>query len=565
MSEIIKTDFAPGTELASSHMNAIGRQINRNTSEIATAKEQLAAAQETLAGISDDNVEIKAAQESLVSQLTQLVADLESNASADATVAQNVASNLEKINENKTSINSLIEGLAANSELDSTVKALAESNKAVNDAQAETLTDHEGRIGTIEQDYVSKADTKDAFKAQSLYNVTTYKFTRPNGDYTMVHNEASGAGIFYNSTAKDFASFGGVNEDKTLGYQIYVKNKSDNVGCRLNCGQQGFYYTNGKANGSYTDADELATKGDIESAVADLNIPEDNSVELNALKAQLVALEKALDAKTFGLAADLSTESTVEAAGKAITLSAATVTAPATITAKSVTSDSLEIESAVVNVAATDVVNFTNLAVSGAYDKATQGNAQMVVKGTDVVRFVDSNFTATGYNQIEIWNKDGVAPSNIQIENCNFEGASNVPVQIHATAENAVVTIKNCVFGPTSNPIRFSNNLNVSGVVVNIENCEFQGLDASEAYGKIILAQDFSSKTAEEVEAANRFAPDKLTINFINCTLGNEPIDASHLEGTATGLGDLVYVYRDKGNPAQIAYDETKFPTVTVK
>ena len=555
--------FKRGDLLTSSHLNKISEGIKTNSEEIDAAKEQLAAAQEQLSAISADNTDLKASVENSISQLEQLVSDLESNAQSDLQTAEAVKANLDKINENKASINELISGLASNSELDSTVKALAESNKSVNDAQAEALAGHETRIGALEQDYVSKKDTKDAFKAQSLYNLVTYKFTAANGDTSMIHNESDGGGIFYDSTASDFKSFVGANSSKTLGVQIYVKNKADNVGCRLNCGQQGFFYTVGKTSGAYEAGDELATKKDINQAVADLNIPEDNSSELTALKAQLVALEKALDAKTFGLAADLSTEGTVDAAGKAITLSAATVTAPATITAKSVTSDSLEVNSAVVNVAATDVVNFTNLTVAGAYDKATQGNAQMLVKGTDVVRFVGSNFKATGYNQIEIWNNGDAAPSSIQIENCNFEGASNVPVQIHATAENAVVTIKDCVFGPTSNPIRFSNILNVSGVVVNIENCEFQGVDANAAYAFIVLAQDFSSADAAAVEEANRFSPDKLVINFKNCTLNGEKITPA--EGNQYGLGNLVYVYRDKGDPKQLAYDAAKFPTVTVK
>ena len=80
----------------------------------------------------------------------------------------------------------------------------------------------------------------------------------------MVWNEASGGGAMFQNV-DGTTSFVGVNNEGANGIaaQIYAKNKTTNVGTRINVTTSGIYYTNGKTNGSYDSGDEIATKKDI--------------------------------------------------------------------------------------------------------------------------------------------------------------------------------------------------------------------------------------------------------------------------------------------------------------
>ena len=113
-------------------------------------------------------------------------------------------------------------------------------------------------------------------------NVATAKHviaSTKNGktDQSIIWNETSGGGVQFNSRSNQTLSFVGVNNgDDDIDVQIYAKKFFDNtateghnVGARLNVSTSGIYYTNGKANGSYTVNDEIVTKAVMSDSIAD--------------------------------------------------------------------------------------------------------------------------------------------------------------------------------------------------------------------------------------------------------------------------------------------------------
>ena len=131
-----------------------------------------------------------------------------------------------------------------------------------------------------------------------------------------IFNEASGGGAQFVNTKKNTLSFVGVNDGNDgVFVQIYSKDKKSNVGARLNASPDGIYYTNGKTNASYDDADEIATKADLAEAIsgvdhstfaskeevqAGLEVKADKAeLEPLATKAELEAAIAGVDHSTF--------------------------------------------------------------------------------------------------------------------------------------------------------------------------------------------------------------------------------------------------------------------------
>ena len=111
---------------------------------------------------------------------------------------------------------------------------------------------------------------------------TTYNHN--NGSYSQMFNESDGGGsIVFDKTA-NIISFIGANLEEgqaagnsAVNIQIYSKDKTTNEGTRLNVSAQGIYYTKNRTNGAYTSSDELVTKADL-SEMSGLTVT-DNIVE----------------------------------------------------------------------------------------------------------------------------------------------------------------------------------------------------------------------------------------------------------------------------------------------
>ena len=321
-------------------------------------------------------------------------------------------------------------------------------------------------------------------------------------------------------------------------------------------------------------ADEKVKK-DVESAFSSISKLSD---ELNVLKASVVVneslvnevavLSAVVNAKRSNiLSTDISAEAStsIESDKDVVINSSATVTTPVVIKAKNVDVQGLSVESVTSKITAGGIVNLTDIKSTGTINKQTQGNAAFSVNTTgDTVRISNCKFGQTGYNALEIGlSAETANVKNIVIENCEFADASNNSILVFRTAADAVITIKKCTFGNVSNAIRISNADNHS-VTVNVIDCDIASVDSNLDYTGIVLCQDYTSKTVEEAEANNLFAPEKVKFNFVNVTIGGKKVVAGNPEeqfGSKTPE-QILYVYRD-ADRSLVGYDATKFPAVS--
>ena len=242
------------------------------------------------------------------------------------------------------------------------------------------------------------------------------------------------------------------------------------------------------------------------------------------------------------------------------------------VTAKTIELVGGTAESAHVGLKATDDVVMTGVVTSGNLAKGVS-NAGWSINTSETVTIKDCDFSQTGYNTVEI-GLGNTAPKNVLIENCRFGNTSNNSILVFATADNATITIRNCSFGRVSQVLRLSNRTNATGVVVNLINCTIEATDSNLNW-PMILCQDYVAGTGADIKAANRFAPEKITINIINCEKAGQVITAPASMAEVCASGDdkgLIVVYNNYENataanvPAEaiVAYDATRYPAINI-
>ena len=242
------------------------------------------------------------------------------------------------------------------------------------------------------------------------------------------------------------------------------------------------------------------------------------------------------------------------------------------VTAKTIELVGGTAESAHVGLKATDDIAMTGVVTSGTLAKNVS-NASWSINTSETVTIKDCDFSQVGYNCVEI-GLGNTAPKNVLIENCRFGNVNNNSILVFATADNATITIRNCSFGRVSQVLRLSNRTNATGVVVNLINCTIEATD-SDLRWPMILCQDYVAGTGADIKAANRFAPEKITINIINCEKAGQVITAPASMAEVCASGDekgLIVVYNDYENAtaankpaaAIVAYDATRYPTLNV-
>ena len=230
----------------------------------------------------------------------------------------------------------------------------------------------------------------------------------------------------------------------------------------------------------------------------------------------------------------------------------------------SITIDQLNVDNGRINAVSSGDVTVSNLSTAGNLPTSTS-NAQFSINTSESVEISNSKIGQTSRNAIEI-GLNGTAPKSVLIDNVHFISIlSNNAILIFNTGDNAVITISNCTFDKCSNALRISNRDNVN-LTVNLINCEFGDWDTIPEYAGVVICEDYTSKSVAAEETANLFAPDKVTINFINCTHKGAKIsfnDAAEIAGTKNVETQLVYVYYDQ--KGYIDYDIDRYPTITCK
>ena len=174
-------------------------------------------------------------------------------------------------------------------------------------------------------------------------------------------------------------------------------------------------------------------------------------------------------------------------------------------------------------------------------------NAQYSLNTPEDVVIKNCSFGLNGYNCLEIGlNASIQPPKSVTIEDCDFCGTlANNAILIFATQDNAVINIRNCHFTALSNLLRLSNRTNATGVVVNIENCQIDAYETIPEWRGLFLMENYTDKTLEDIEANNRFSPDKITINIDNVST---LVDGEYVVINPSDLASVT----NSGNPDQL-------------
>lgn len=287
------------------------------------------------------------------------------------------------------------------------------------------------------------------------------------------------------------------------------------------------------------------------------------SDRLASLEAQIVSL-KQTDVAAVTSSADLA-----QADKDLIITIAEPISGTTTVEGKSIEVKQLTTNNATTVFKTQGDVTMKNLTTTGDLPKAT-ANAQIRIVSGDYIRITNSAIDQTGYNAIEIGLGTGSGPmptKSITIDSVVFNSTlSNNAILIFATEDGSVVTISNCTFKKCSNPVRLSNAKG-GKVTLNLVNCEFTEWDSNDMWAGIVIMQDYTSGSAEAVQANNLFGPDKVTINLINCTHAGEkitmPEDIASVCGTNDAATQLFYVWSNE--EGLVAYDADRYPVINIQ
>ena len=267
-------------------------------------------------------------------------------------------------------------------------------------------------------------------------------------------------------------------------------------------------------------------------------------IDTNALLARLSELEDKVSDIRMSTKSDMIYENggvNFNDTGVEVKSQNATLVKPSRIEAKSITIDNLNVigdenEMVAIVLSSEDDIEIKKSNIQGAFPKTTSNTIINVIK-SDYVSIKDTTFDVSkSYNAIEAGMNNELG--GMLMDNVRFIGKyDNNVVSIHSTAECSVININNCHFGEVSNVLRLSNKTNAKNVVINITNCSCDKWADGDYRGMIIL-QDFTSKSINEAQTNNLFAPEKLTINISNFIYNGRKLVQDDLE-------DVLYLYRN--------------------
>ena len=315
-----------------------------------------------------------------------------------------------------------------------------------------------------------------------------------------------------------------------------------------------------------TNLDTRATNIDLNSLLNRLNALEDKVLDLQAANQTEATVDTGAIVVPEG-ATDVKVSGTVS--------NPVAISEPSTVTAETLSINHMDATSTTDNLACfvlnSDEVTINNTTFSGEYISSTEKSKNMLyVKNTEIAEeasVVMKNTTITGeslgYNCILI---DHTNLKSVTIDNVDFLGTlNNNAISVFEINDNGVINISNCDFNVVSNVFRFSNRGNKKNIVINISNCTCNQWESYADYAGIICLQDYTSKTIDEAVSANRFAPDKITINISNFVYNG-------VRMTKNDIANVCYVFRDienktdssKGNYRYSEDNLYMFPTINI-
>lgn len=229
------------------------------------------------------------------------------------------------------------------------------------------------------------------------------------------------------------------------------------------------------------------------------------------------------------------------------------------ITTNSITIKNGTVDATGLNISASNTITLKDVKLTGAYPKATYGNARVSLNtpGKIVIDGVDFTNTTDGYNAIEINLGSNPITSNVEIKNCKFgPKLTNNSILIFGLTEGGTANIENCDFdlSAKSNGIRISNKFNAHTFTVNIKNCNFKYADTTTE--SFILFQDYTSGNAATTN--KQFSG--LKINCTNLTKNGTKVTEFGTTSASDMSNQIAYVYY---NDYGVQTDLSHYPTFT--
>lgn len=417
------------------------------------------------------------------------------------------------------------------------------------------------------------------------------KKTNAEGGYALIFNESDGGGSQVYDKTDDVISYVGTNLEEGEGaengvnVQIYSKNKTTNEGVRINVNTQKAYYLKG-ANVPNPAKRELAVVEDITTAKAELQEDIDTKAsqselsdlqdnvdqalatqdgDIQSLLLKINELEskindvKSLDPEIVVLYDGGDTEYTNKERDFVLS---GQINSGTAISGNSIMLKETTIAAAYVDLLAARDVTIKDTTMTGLVPKKIT-NALFKVRSDGYVAVRDCTINPeSAYNGIEIGLGTGLAKS-VTIENTDFAGHfSNNGVNVFGMVNEGVITISNCHFADVSNAIRLSNRTNTKWTL-NIINCTFDKWETNGDYAGMILLQDYTSTSEQEVIDNNMFH--NLTINIQNCFGPSGKITMPNDLSTICGCknaNQLIYLY--DGYRGVSPYSAEIYPTIHI-
>lgn len=205
-------------------------------------------------------------------------------------------------------------------------------------------------------------------------------------------------------------------------------------------------------------------------------------------------------------------------------------------------------------------ITLKNVKMTGAFPKATNGNARISLNtsGTVVVDGVDFTEATSGYNGIEINLSNNPISSNVTVKNCKF---GNVPtnncISIFGMTEGGVVNIENCDFylNVNADAVRLSNRFNTK-FTVNFKDITYKY--AGTTTESFLLLQDYTNgANASTVKAFSG-----LTINCENVYNNGTKVTELGTPNSTDMSKQFAYIWY---NGLGVQTDLSHYPTFTFK
>lgn len=237
------------------------------------------------------------------------------------------------------------------------------------------------------------------------------------------------------------------------------------------------------------------------------------------------------------------------------------------IKAQSITSTEVNLSSCYVHLYAPGNVELQNIKTRGHLSERVS-NSAFIINSNCRITIEDCIFDQFGINCIEICSDPAYTCKGVTIRNCVFsEDIELDSIVIHKTDKNARINIVDCEFKSVAHVLKFCNQLNHSGIEINLNNCKVvTGGSRKMSYEGIVVFSDDIATSVMDAREKNKFRYNKITVNF--CDIVNQaglvinPEDQRKVIGTFE-KGQIAYIFNAFEGKVSFKENPKRYPIFT--